>query len=250
MIIYADLVAILNFCVDFLLLLGTNRLTGFPQAVGRCALASILGAVYAVVCLVPGWMFLGGIVWRIVSLGAMGMIAFGSPWCTRTPIFLLLNLALGGAAALLQTRDFFAPIGAAACLGTLCRVGLGGRIGSRRLVQVEITGGCGSVTLTALRDTGNNLHDPITGQPVIVVDGAAAGALTGLSAAQLRDPLGTMASHPIKGLHLIPYSAVGRENGMLLAQKLSVRIGKEEGRRMVAFAPEGLGGDYRALTGG
>lgn len=250
MIVYGDLVAILNFCVDFLLLLGTNRLTGFPQSPGRCAVASILGAVYAVTCLLPGWMFLGGFLWRVVSLGLMGRIAFGGTWGKRTLVFLLLTFALGGAAALLRNRDFFAPVAAAGFLWMLCRVGLGGRIGSRRLVRVEITGGCETVTLTALHDTGNNLRDPITGQPVLVVDGPAAEALTGLTESQLRDPLGTLTAYPTRGLHLIPYSAVGRGNGMLLAKKYTVRIGNEEGRRMVAFAPEGLGGDYRALTGG
>ena len=33
--IYVDLVAILNTIVDFLLILGTNRLAGFPPGCGR-----------------------------------------------------------------------------------------------------------------------------------------------------------------------------------------------------------------------
>ena len=42
--VYLDLVVILNFLVDFLLLLGTNRLSGFPLAAGRCAAAAGLAA--------------------------------------------------------------------------------------------------------------------------------------------------------------------------------------------------------------
>ena len=45
--IYLDLVILLNFLVDFLLLLGTNRLSGFPAAIGRCALAAALGALHS-----------------------------------------------------------------------------------------------------------------------------------------------------------------------------------------------------------
>ena len=35
--IYLDLVMVLNFLVDFFLLLGTNRLSGFPAQPWRCA---------------------------------------------------------------------------------------------------------------------------------------------------------------------------------------------------------------------
>ena len=45
--IYLDLVVILNFLVDFLLLLGTNRLSGFPASPLRAAAAAALGALLA-----------------------------------------------------------------------------------------------------------------------------------------------------------------------------------------------------------
>ena len=48
--VYGDVVMALNFLVDFLLLMGTDRLAGFPAAAGRCALAAGLGAVYSGAC--------------------------------------------------------------------------------------------------------------------------------------------------------------------------------------------------------
>ena len=66
--IYLDLVILLNFSVDFLLLMGTNRLSGFPLSPGRCAWAAVLGAVYSGACLLPGFSFLGALLWRMVSL--------------------------------------------------------------------------------------------------------------------------------------------------------------------------------------
>ena len=45
MAVYLDLVMLLNFLVDYLLLLGTNRLSGSPMTPGRCALAAVLGSV-------------------------------------------------------------------------------------------------------------------------------------------------------------------------------------------------------------
>ena len=42
--VYLDILMLLNFLVDFLLLTGTNRLAGFPPGAGRAALAAALGA--------------------------------------------------------------------------------------------------------------------------------------------------------------------------------------------------------------
>ena len=95
--IYLDLVVILNFVVDFLLLLGTNRLSGFPAAARRAAAAAALGALYSGVCMLPRLRFLGGLVWRTVSLAGMAVIAFGwgkSAW-KRSGVFVILSMALG-----------------------------------------------------------------------------------------------------------------------------------------------------------
>ena len=96
MAVYLDLVMLLNFLVDYLLLLGTNRLSGSPMTPGRCALAAVLGSVYAGACLLPGFRFLGNFLWRCVSLGLMAVLAFG--WSREAGKkggpFLLLSLWL------------------------------------------------------------------------------------------------------------------------------------------------------------
>ena len=75
MTVYLDLVMGLNFAVDFLLLLGTNSLAGFPPGVRRNLWASALGAVYGAGCLLPGMGFLGNSFWRLVFLALMGAAA-------------------------------------------------------------------------------------------------------------------------------------------------------------------------------
>ena len=109
--VYLDLVMLLNFLVDFLLLMGTNRLSGFPAAPGRCALAAVFGSVYAACCLLPGFRFLGNLLWRCVSLCLMAAVAFGfrRDAVKRGGVFLLLSLALGGM-ALCFTRQNFAAL--------------------------------------------------------------------------------------------------------------------------------------------
>ncbi len=253
--VYADLVMVLNFLVDFLLLLGTNQLGGFPMTPGRCALAAVLGGLYSGACLLPGFRFLGNLLWRCVSLAGMAVIAFGmngGAW-KRGGIFVLLSMSLGGLAMSIGRNNFFALVLAAGlCLG-LCRLSFGRRIGGQEYVPVKLRHGEKTMTLMALRDTGNTLRDPITGEPVLVVSAEVGKTLTGLTEKQLASPLETLAHRPVPGLRLIPYHAVGQPGGMLLGLRMDqVTIGDRQHRCVVAFAPEilGKGKEYQALTGG
>ena len=47
MVLYVDLVVLLNFLVDLLLILGTNRLAGYPPGLKRAVPAALLGGAYA-----------------------------------------------------------------------------------------------------------------------------------------------------------------------------------------------------------
>ena len=135
----------------------------------------------------------------------------------------------------------------------LCIVAFGGRVGGREYVPVELTYGEKTVSIVALRDSGNTLRDPVSGEQVLVVSGEVAERLTGLTQDQLRAPLKTLMRRPVPGLRLIPYRAVGQAGDMLLAMRFDgVKIGNRTQSAVVAFAAEGLGrGDvYQALTGG
>ena len=67
--VYLDLMVLLNAVVDLLLLVGTNRLTGFPTQWKRVLPAAVLGGCYSGACLLRGFRFLGGLLWRGVFLG-------------------------------------------------------------------------------------------------------------------------------------------------------------------------------------
>ena len=253
--IYLDAVFLLNFLVDYLLLLGTNRLSGFPPGRGRCAWAALVGAVYGAACLLPGMTFLGSLLWRSVFLGLMGAAAFG--WgrsaLKRTGVFVILAMALGGAAVSIGKGNFWSLILAALGVWLLCRAAFDGAVGTKEYVPIQLSYGGKSLSLTALRDTGNTLRDPITGEQVLVLSAEAAEGLTGLSREQLRHPLETLAKGAIPGLRLIPYRAVGQGSGFLLALRFQdVRIGNHSRSAVVAFATEGLGEGsmYQVLTGG
>ena len=251
--IYLDLVVILNFLVDFLLLVGTNRIAGYPNGIKNCLLSGLLGGIYAGACMIPGFYFLGNVLWRMICLVLMGGIAFG--WnrsgIQRGAVFLLLSMALGGIAMGLNTKSFWMLIGAGALVFLLCRMGFRG--GQKGYVPIELSWGDRRINLIALRDTGNNLRDPISGESVLVAGADVAEKLLGLTSWQLAHPVATLASGAVPGVRLIPYHAVGQPGGLLVALRFQgAKIGNTYANPLVAFAPEVLarGEVYQMLTGG
>lgn len=253
MVVYLDGIMGLNFLIDWMLLLGVNRLAGFPPGTGRAAAAAAVGSGYAGMCFLPGFSFLAGNLWRGVSLGLMSLTAFG--WnrsaLRRGMLFVLLSMALGGIAI---CADLGSAAGVLLCgggLGILCRWGFRGQALRRKIVNAELFHRGRAVRLAALCDTGNNLRDPLTGEPVLIADRDAAWALLGIDPGELRDPVTLVAAHPELKLRLLHYGTVG--NSGLLAALRCDRVtldGKRTGA-LVAFSPEPIGnGEYQALTGG
>lgn len=253
--VYLDVVVLLNFLVDFFLLLGTQRLTGYPLRPGRAALGAVIGGVYGGVCLLEGFRFLGNTFWRLVFLGLMGAAAYGISRSAlrRCVVFVFLSMALGGIAYGLGSGGFGALVASAAMVCGMCLAGFSGRVGAEEYIPIKLTHRGKTVHLTALRDTGNTLSDPVTGESVLVVSAEVAERLLDMEPERLASPVETVAAGKVPGLRLIPYRAVGQSGGMLLALRIDeVEADGKKGSALVAFAPEGLGGsgEYQALTGG
>ena len=238
--------------VDLLLLLGVSRLISSQVQLPRVLAASLLGGVYANWCLIPGFHFLGNLFWRLVFLGLRGILAYGLDRSSVRPcvFYALLSMALGGVVDLLGGSNVMSLLLGLGILLVLCFLGLPGELRGR-YVPVELLYGPNHMKLTALRDTGNTLQDPITGKSVLVIGADAACKLTGLTREQLRSPVESLGAIP--GLRLIPYRTVGQCSGFLLALRIpKVKIGTWQGSSLVAMAPECVGSEYtyQALTGG
>jgi len=255
MTVYVDVVMLLNFCVDFLLLLGANRLCGHPSRPGRCALAAVFGAGYAGCCLLPGFSFLSRLPWPPVFLILMVWIGYGwqkNAW-KRGILFVFLSMALGGIAMLAGARGFWGILAAALGVLLLCVVGFSQHRAAARIVRVELWTEGRTLKLMALHDTGNQLQDPITGQPVMVAGADVAQSLLGLTEEELEDPAKTLMEFRIPKMQLIPYHSVGKNQGLLLAVKMDkVTVDGVPWGRLVAFAPKKFssGSEYQALVGG
>ena len=255
MVRYVVLVGILACVVEFLLILGANRLSGHPPGVRAAAVAAVVSGLYAGACLLPEFPFLGKGMWRLVMLGLSVFLAFGIDRSAlrRGMIFVLLKLALHGAVTVFGNGGVGTVLLSGAGIAVLCAWGLRGSTAGRELLPVELCYGDRRMKLTALRDTGNTLHDPVTGEQVLVAGADMARKLLGLTPGQLSAPVETLAAGQVPGMRLIPYRTVGQAGAMMLALRLrDVKVGSWQGSALVAFAPEsiGTGEEYQMLVGG
>lgn len=248
---YLPLVCLFSALVDFLLFFIVCKTCKSTAKITKLFLGAVLGGIYAGWCLMPGFHFLGNTFWRLVFLLIRAAVVFGLEFSRlrQCVLFVLLSMALSGAVSLFGGSGALSFALGGIMVIVLCILGLYSS-SSQKYIPVELSYGQKQLQITALRDTGNMLRDPITGSSVLVVGADAARILTGLTYEQLRTPVESVGAIP--GLRLIPYRSIG-DNGFLLALKLpNVRIGKWCGSTLVAFAPEIVGSEntYQALVGG
>ena len=166
-------------------------------------------------------------------------------------MFVILSMALGGIASGIRMGTMEALVLGGGVLWVLCRGAISDGTEKREYLPAELTFGDRTVKLFALRDTGNTLRDPMTGEQVLVCGADVGEELLGISRGEFQNPVEAVGKVP--GLRLIPYHAVGTPHGMMLAVRLNkAMIGNVERKPLVAFAPEEIakGQVYRMLTGG
>lgn len=244
---YGALVFLFTWIVDFLLLREAAWEERGILSRLRCGAGAAIGGIYAVVSLRtdrPGML--------ILVLLAMGLTAFGLGDYLRWGKFLFLWLVAHAMAAGMGNMDGWFLVLASALLCLLALVGRDGGAGSG-YASLTIRFGEKTVSLRALRDSGNLLADPVTGESVLIVSPWVGSKLLGLSPYELMHPVETVASGKVPGLRLIPYNAVGRSGGLLAALRFQhVAVDGKVSSRIVAFSPNPIGDGRRfeALAGG
>ncbi len=272
MTVYLDLVFVLNLWINYLLLRGTARLGARGMRPRRLWLSAALGAVYAMCVYLPGMQWLQLPSMKLLTAVAMLCLAFG---CSRATIrlgaiFALLTLVLCGAIygiQALQGRPFvlgkhlFYPVSFTTLLLTAFAVCLACRLMLPRLTHapdsvlpltLELRGK--RVQLSALRDSGNTLCDPLSGAPVLTVYWKAISSLLPerINGERLTAPTLLLPELREFSPRLIPYRAVGTSKGLLLALPCRITLGGITKTCLVALSPTPVsdGGAYEALTGG
>lgn len=274
--VYVDSLFILNMVIDYFLLLCSAKICGVTFRRARYALAAALGAAWAVVTVLPHMEFSAAAPMKLALAGFMTLIAFGGEkrLLRCFVVFLAVSAAFGGAvwaASMLAgtslTGKLYLPVSLRVLILSFavcyCAVSLVFRRAAKRaerlLVLLTVTLNGRSVSLPALRDTGNGLYDPISGSAVAVAEAAAlvplfpAGAAEALLFPDPSKAVEALSTLPgcEKRFRLIPYSAVGISRGLLPAfrpDSLCVD-GAEETGILMALTNTRLseGGDYSAI---
>ncbi len=276
MVVYIDLLFLLNLIANYLLLLAAGRMAGTVLTRWRIGLGAAAGALYAVLIFLPGLVWLARWPCKLAMGILMILIAYGGERSLVRIAVLFFGVAaalagavlglelLGETSLVLDHGVLYSEfdIRLLLLLFVVCYFILSlffrriGRSGGRDLVRLELTLDDGTAAVTALVDTGHSLTDPADNRPVVVAEAQALGGLLP-EWADASDPIQSMERCHAEGsriARLIPYRAVGVECGMLLAvrtRKVTVN-GKPLGKLLVALSPTPVddGGGYQALIGG
>ena len=287
-VVYMDILLLLNFCMDFMLIWAAGRFLRRRAGLPRLLLAAALGAVYGAGIVFPslGMLYFPPAVVLVSLLLLCVAYPFQSAgaFLRLAGVFYIIAFAMAGAvlagATLLQNSGF--TLGAADTMrvGTLLVAIPVALIIARRgyaalkrgwnkenfQAEAELWLGGRFCRLTALIDTGNDLREPLSGKPVLVVDYEAVKTLLpeklrsayrryGDDAAQLLQYLEPDLNGGMRRLRLIPFASIGKRNGMLLGfsperLRLFYAGRSREIDAVVAIVPHGLGAkqSYQAVV--
>lgn len=273
MVVYLDIVFLLNCLSDALALYVTARLSGLPVRTRRLLIASLLGGTYGALCalclpaaaLLPQLAVAAGLVWLVFGRQAAFLRQFF--------LFFLLSCTLGGVLMAagrflergegflsgLDWRVFFLAGGI--CFVLLSVVFRGGarHAAAGQLCQCRIERQGRAAELSTLLDTGHTLSDGLTGEQVLTVHWAALDPLWTEREREIlshleRDGAAACLERLGGGFRLLPYQAVGVRVGLLLCFRAD-RVcldGRDRGKITVALSPTAVsdGGGYAGLWGG
>ncbi|MDR2664668.1 MAG: sigma-E processing peptidase SpoIIGA [Oscillospiraceae bacterium] len=274
-VVYADTLFLLNFAIDYILLLISAKICDASVQRLRLAAAAALGGAYSVVVAVyPGGSLASAPAVALAGLGMAASAFLGSGRAARlTVVFFaasaafagaalaVARLAPGGAPARVSLRLLFVTF--AVCYAALSVAMRGSaRSGAESYATLTIRLSGKELRIRALLDTGSSLRDPMTGSRVIVIGAQeikplfphrVSRVLSGMregGAARAVEELGAQGSADMRFV-LVPYSAVGVAGGLLPAFRPdAVEVdGAARSGMLIAVSPNSVSdnGVYSAL---
>lgn len=273
MVVYLDVLFAVNALMDGATLLAAAALGGVRLGRLRLLLSAALGGGYAVLAAV--WPPLAALPIRVLAGVGLCVAAFGrqTTFVRLCALYLVVAASFAGLAAALGAVSgrrllfgagyyFAVPLrvlvlaaaAGYAVSGVLLRGDAKHGALRREIEPVTVRFAGRERTLRLLHDTGNDLTEPVSGKPVLVLGRGAAGALLGTLPAAA-DAAACLAALPpaVAGrCGLLPYRAVGVPDGLLLYFRPdSVR--RADGKVLdcvCAVGPENIGGGaYDGLIG-
>lgn len=275
-VIYVDQLFFLNFIANYLILLGTGRITGAVLHRLRIAAGAAAGGIYAVLMLLPFATWIGSWICKLVVGILIVLIAYGgeqrllknmiSFFCASAGLAgLIIAVEWFGKTALsIQNEVLYSDfdLRLLILIFVVCYFLMSlffrraGRHTIQETVQLSVYLYNTMIKLTALLDSGHTLTDPTTNQPVIVANAELLRSFLP-DGINLSDPVESLKKCRNSGLtnvRLIPYRAIGIECGMLLALRAEKVLSNDRnlGGLLIALSPTPVddGSGHDALIGG
>lgn len=253
MTVYVDVVLIENLCMNYIILFGTGYIIKLKIKHWRILVSSSIGAVYAILAYMGIFPLYANIVVKIILSLCMVYIAFNpkniKAIIKELALFYLVSFALGGCAfALLyivRPQDIFMKDGVYIGTYPLKIALLGGVVGfiityvafkvvktrmnkNELIYEIVLKINEKELTTKVMLDTGNMLKDPISNNPVVLIEKKI---LYNILPKELLENTKNMLGGDFKNnedleneyrtrLRIIPFTSVGKQNGMMLGIKV------------------------------
>lgn len=248
--VYGDLLFFTDFLMDLALFFAVSRFGNFKTPFCFLFIAAFCGGIYSLLSVFPAFAFFRLWYGKLIVSLLLVKLAFpylkGMRYLTAFLYFYLIGFAMAGAVVCLSW--FFQERGWAAVGFSYTAMGLSAGLllvfflsrwgkgyvrhnlrvnETTEVVHIWLNGK--KAELTALFDTGNELVDPVTRRPVVIVEYDAVKMLLPACFCEAFDrcPEGSadqimkaLSSYAIASrLRLIPFSSIGQRNGMMLGLK-------------------------------
>lgn len=243
--VYWDVLLLTNFVVNYIILLAAGKLALRSVHHRRLIVSSLLGSVYALSALfvplkaaysLPARIAFGVFMVALSYPGTKGLalirVAFSFFLCSAVTAGTALALQSFGGRALYEASllrgnaavhwyVIVFSLAVMAGLPVLARMNGYSALSRLPLMTIEVSVGGKTIGLTGLVDTGNNLRDPVSGLPVIVIDWEALRSLMPpevtafFTSAWDRIPAALPESSVGTRLRLIPFESLSGKKGVL-----------------------------------
>ena len=186
-VLYADVLFIIDFSMDFISLYFTGKLNHISMKTLRLCAAALFSASYSLIITILSLGSLAGLFLSVVCSLIMCLVAFGKAskyviirrtvilWASGSLIGGIMTAvtSVGGAYNFNTSRNAASPL-IYAVLAVCVFIGfimihIIGRVSRKSCADVTVKLNDCQVTFKALADSGNLLTDPFTGTPVIIV---------------------------------------------------------------------------------
>ena len=291
MTIYLDIVLIENLIMNSIIIYATAIIMKLKIKHLNILLSSIIGAIYSIMTYISNLKIYSNIFVKIILSIIMVYIAYKPQslkiLLKQILIFYLTSFLFGGVAFALiyvvkpqeilmknglflgtyPLKTVFLSAIIASVIGIFRFKLVKNKISKKDMYcQVIIKLNNKEIETTAMVDTGNLLKDPITGNPVIVVESSLLEKILPMElilnldkiiGGEFENVTEEIRNTYINKLKLIPYTSLGKQNGMLIGIKADeVKIVKEDETYLknnviigIYNKPLTKRGEYRALIG-